>query len=171
MTRTTVPTFRREYVFVGTTAAGERVLMTGEIRHADQTSTTVTHEDIEAPATLSLTSDVFTGKKNIGRNHVVSGATLEHLGRITRPAPGFTLEEARELHDLGKWHLNDMRPACAHMEVPEGKTGTELLDMGIVCLETGYKWGHSWLVEPLPADVEARFIELMSKGATEIADF
>jgi hypothetical protein len=165
-------TFRREYVFVGTTAAGERVLMTGELRREPQTSTTVTHEDIDKPMTLALTSAVFTGKKNIGRNHVTSGATLEHLGRIIKPAPGFTLDEARELHRIGtQWHLNTMKSACVHMDTPKGKTGSEILDMGITCPETGYKWGHSWLVKPLPADIEARFVELMSKGATEVADY
>lgn len=171
--------FKRQYVFVGTTATGERVLMSGEVRRQPEarTAQTIDHQEIADPETLSLTSAVFKGKKNISRNHITSGATLAHLGRIAKPAPGYTLAEARELYRIGKrWHLNTMSAACAHMdmkapEVAGIKDSGKLLDMGITCPETGYKWGTAWLVEPLPADIRARFIELMSKGTEEDADY
>lgn len=164
--------FRREYVFAGTTAEGYRVLLTGELRRDKGDRQSVQHETVMDPVTLSLTSAVFKGKKNISRNHITSGATLEHLGRITRPALGYTLADVRELHEVGThWHLNTMRAACAHMDVPKGETGTELLDAGIVCPETGYRWGHAWLTEELPIDVMDRFVALLSRGEEEEADY
>lgn len=171
-TRSFRSSFRREYVFVGTTAAGERVLMSGEVRRQPEPHTveTTDHQQVEDPEELSLTSAVFTGKKNISRNHVTSGATLTHLSLIVKPAPGFTLEEARELHRIGKsWHLNNMHAECKHMDLPEDEAYEAR--KGITCPQTGYKWGSAWLSEPLPEDVRARFIELMSKGNTEDADY
>lgn len=167
--------FRRAYVFVGTTANGERVLMTGELR-TERPSETIEHEEIEAPVVLSLTSAVFKGKKNISRNHIVSGATLEHLGKIVAPAPGFTLDEARELHAIGtRYHLNTLKAACVHMDMntPErkGKDAGALLDQRIVCSKTGYRWGSAWLVEPLPAEIQVRFMQLMRQGAVEPVDY
>lgn len=168
--------FRREYVFVGTTPDNLRVLLTGELRgngpDGPRDRQTTTHETVCEPETLSLTSAVFKGKKNISRNHITSGATLEDLGRITRPAPGYSLDDVRELHRIGtRWHLNTMRAACAHMEVPEGKTSAEPLNPKIVCPETGYRWGTAWLVEPLPDDVRDRFVTLMSQGEEQDADY
>jgi hypothetical protein len=167
--------FRRTDVFVGTTANGERVLMTGELRQEGPRET-IEHEKIEAPVCLSLTSAVFKGKKNTSRNHIISGATLEHLGKIVAPAPGFTLDEARELHAIGtRYHLNTLKAACVHMDMdtPEckGKDVGALLDQNIVCPETGYRWGSAWLVEPLPEEIQARFTQLMQQGATEPVDY
>lgn len=165
--------FRREYVFVGTTEGGYRVLLLGELRREDgRNHQTIQHETVADPVTLSLTSAVFKGKKNISRNHITSGATLEHLGRIVRPAPGYTLDDTRELHRIGThWHLNTMRAACAHMDVPGGKTTDELLDAKITCPETGYSWGSAWLTEELPQEVADRFVALLRQGRTEEADY
>lgn len=164
--------FRREYVFLGTTAARERVLMSGEIRKSQGTWQTVDHSEIIDPWCLSLTSAIFTGRKNISRNHVASGATLEHLGEIVTAAPGYNLAEVRELHAIGtEWHLNTVYPGCVHMEVPEGTNVGELLDMGITCPESGYRWGHAWLTRPLPDGIRNRFIDLMNKGRGEKADY
>lgn len=164
--------FRREYVYVGMTADRKRVLMSAEVRRGGNVLSTVDHERIASPEALSLTSAVFTGKKNISRNHVVSGATLKHLGRIHTPAPGFTLGDVRELHRIGtEWHNNTLKSACAHMDVPKGVGGSELLDMGIRCESSGYSWGTAHLVKPLPAEVRDRFVSIMSQGATEPADY
>jgi hypothetical protein len=163
--------FQREYVYVGKTAAGERVLMTGRIyEESAAEAQTVTHESIIDQHCLSLTSAVFTGRKNISRNHVTSGATLEHLAKITVPAPGWTLEEVRELHRIGtEWHLNTMRAGCVHMDLPED--GSYEARKNILCPETGYKYGAEWLTDPLPKEVEERFCVLMSLGKKEEADY
>ena len=163
--------FQREYVYVGKTEAGELVLMTGRVyEESAAKQETTAHEPITDQHCLTLTSAVFTGKKNIGRSHVTSGATLEHLGRITVPAPGWTLEEVRELHRIGtEWHLNTMRAGCVHMDLPEDESYAARKN--VMCPETGYKYGAQWLVQPLPEEVEARFCALMSLGKEEEADY
>lgn len=163
--------FKRVDVFVGTTAVGERVLMSGHVMmDDDKEQETTDHKVITDPHRLTLTSAVFTGRKNISQNYVTSGSSLKHLGRVTVPAPGWTLAEVRELYRIGTaWHLNDLRAGCAHMDLPEDTSYD--VRKGIVCPVTGYRYGQKWLVEPLPVDVEERFVALMSLGKTEAVDY
>ena len=162
--------FQREYVYVGKTAAGERVLMSGRISVTRGQWETTTHEKVTDPHCLSLTSAVFTGKKNINRNHVTSGASLAHLGKITVPAPGWTLDDVRELHRIGrKWHLNTMHAECVHMLLPVDTSYDARKN--VRCDETGYVYGTAWLTQPLPVELEERFRALMSQGEIEPTDY
>jgi hypothetical protein len=164
--------FKREHVFVGTTLAGHRVFVSGEVRRQPNPSTAqaIDHQEIEDPETLSLLSTVFKGKKNTSRNYEGGGATAPELRAIVKAAPGFTVAEARELRKIGEhWHLNTMRAGCAHMDLPDDESYDARKN--ITCPHTDYKYGAEWLVEPLTDEVRARFIELMSKGNTEEVDY
>lgn len=167
MTGIDAPSFRRENLFVGTTADNLRVHIAVRftVQSSATDSETTEHRHVNSPVQASITHSTYKGKKNIDRNLESVGDDLTDLAHITRPAQGFTLDEVRELYRLGtEWHLNDVNAACDHMDIPEGKAASELLDMGIVCPETGYKYGTAWLVRELPNDVYDRIIELASKG-------
>ena len=67
-----------------------------------------------------------------------------------------------------RWHLNDMRPECAHMDLPEDRSYDAR--KGITCPITGYKYGTAWLYEDVPGGVIAeleRLIELPSGNIPE----
>lgn len=167
-------TFSRDYVFLGTTADRARVLVSGHLyrQPVSRDVTTVHHETVNNPETLSVSAVAFTGRMNIGRNLANGLHSIGFFGpKIVAPAPGFTLAEVRDLVDLGTyWHCNTFRPACAHMAEPTGSTPREKLDAGVTCPITGAKWGYHY-AEPLPDDVRSCFIELMEKGATEDTDY
>ena len=167
-------TFSRDDVFVGTTADGARVLVSGELHRqpVSRNVETVTHEMVNNPEGLSVTVAAFTGRRNIERNLANGMHSLDFFGpKITTPAPGFTLAEVRELVELGiHWHGNTVRAGCVHMATPEGSTVAERLDAGVTCPETGQKWGSRWYADPLPDEVRDRFIELMEKGESQEVD-
>lgn len=70
------------------------------------------------------------------------------------------------LHQLIPWHLNGMRAGCAHQTVvwedgPYGRRPS--LDDTPTCPQTGYRYGHAWLVEPLPWWVRRDIESLMPR--------
>lgn len=79
------------------------------------------------------------------------GATVEPLNELVSLAPVFTAEDIAELIRIGAYHLNDMQAACDHQTV-QG-SGRDALDNTPPCPVTGYKYGHAWLVKPLPDDI------------------
>lgn len=165
-------TFRRERL--GTLADKSYVVVDLEIRRRPGTATTVDHVDIVDPLEVSLTGTVHEYRH---REPYGAGQIVDTLADIVTPAPGWTLEEIRELATLwDRWHLNTMRAACAHM-VPgdlvredNGYGGTRIStsDPRNVCPDTGYRYGHAWLVEPVPADVVARLEELMRSRSQDL---
>lgn len=63
-----------------------------------------------------------------------------------------------------RWHLNGMKAGCAHvpdavMETTKGYARPDLTATP-ACPETGYRWGHAWLVEPAPEDVVTELTRL-----------
>jgi hypothetical protein len=139
-------TFRVRDCFVGWTTDGTRVVADAALSVDEREWQTIEHKPVTAPVGLHL-------------------AEAAEVLRVVRPAPGFTLAEVHELGRIGqRWHMNTLHSACVHMEVPEGKNTSELLDMGLTCPETGYKFGSAWLIDELPSEVVERFKELASKG-------
>jgi hypothetical protein len=62
-------------------------------------------------------------------------------------------EKVARLAELwNRWHLNHMRAACEHQR-ERGETWQT--HPSAQCPECGYKLGHAWLYEPIPADVLA----------------
>lgn len=117
---------------------------------------TTEHKTVTSPLDFALTTAVW----NLSRSNpdiVSGGATTEPLREMVAFAPGFDADKARELADLGdRWHLNGMRAGCAHQTpvIAPDNYGREVpsLDLTPACPETGYKYGHAWLLETLPDD-------------------
>lgn len=84
-------------------------------------------------------------------------------GQIIRAVKRLRTPTARELCRLwDRWHLNDMKGACAHMTTPKVYDR----DTAPVCPESGYRYGSAWLVEEIP-DEE---IEAIRRVATWIRE-
>lgn len=168
-------TFNRETVFIGTTDARERVLVTVSLyrQPVDREVQTVEHGTVVNPENLSVIVAAFTGKKNIDRNLANGLHSIEYFGpKVTQPGPGYTIDEVRELVALlTRWKGNVILPGCAHMTQPEGNTSSEKMDAEVTCPKTGQKWGHAWYADPLPDEVRARIIELIEKGQQEEANY
>lgn len=85
-------------------------------------------------------------------------------------AGGVRTEHAHEtrgqaIATLGeRWHLNTMRAGCAHQTVVWEDTPYHRpsLERTKPCPETGYRYGSSWLVELVPAEVVTRLRELFA---------
>lgn len=124
---------------------------------------TTTHETVTRPLSFALTSAVWTPNKS---DWVSGGATVEPIREVAAQGhlnTAFTPEQLTELADLGeRWHLNTMRAGCAHQERAVDPDGNALTATGYAldntppCPLTGYRYGSSWLVEPLPEDFLAR---------------
>jgi hypothetical protein len=86
------------------------------------------------------------------------------------PAPGWTLASVERLLELwDRWHLNDMRAGSPAQEAwlranpvsfkyPEShyeKASAALADAGLNPDADGYRYGHAWNREEIPADVVA----------------
>lgn len=120
---------------------------------------------------LSITGAVYAGK-TCNDNYMIScGQVQEELRRVF---PEFSA--------LLPWHLNDMKAGCEHQRAekwedrpldpskptnayvkhPDGHSGWNMLTwvpenqgglLSKACAVCGYKYGTSWLHEPLPADI------------------
>jgi len=119
---------------------------------------TTTHEMVTEPLDFAITTGVW---QPSGRDIVSGGATVEPLHELTSLAPGVTPEMVAELIDMAAWHLNAMQAGCVHQEPRYRKNprygNTEIdLDNTPACPETGYRYGHAWLVHELPEGFEER---------------
>jgi hypothetical protein len=166
-------TFWRANVFLGTTAEGARVFVSGQLSRQPtyQDRETIDHGTVSNPENLGVTVVAFTGKKNVSRNLANGLHSIGYFGpRIVTPATGFTIAEVRELVAIGqRWHGNTIRAGCAHMELP--KDTSYDARRHLTCPVTGYRYGRAWLAEPLPDEVRTRFLDLMEQGRTEETDY
>lgn len=71
------------------------------------------------------------------------GQNVDTMVRLVR-----TPKMARIAEVWRRWHLNDMRAGCAHQR-------GQAHEVGDLCESCGYRYGHSWLYEELPADIVA----------------
>src|SRR5687768_15439862 len=118
MMSTMTETKRRERV--GTTDDGDYIVVDLELRRETGERQTTDHGTISDPLTVSLSGSAH---EKGHREGYAYGQVVDELSRITKPAPGWTLDEVRELAQLwDRWHLNTMRAACAHMELPEDRS-------------------------------------------------
>lgn len=170
----TAAPIRRERL--GTLADRSYVVVTLELRTREGEHTTITHGTVTDPVEVSLTGEQCIERFG-RRDYLGGGQNVDTLADIVNPAPGWTLAEIRELATLwDRWHLNTMRAACAHM-VPgdlaredNGYGGTRIStsDPRNTCPESGYRYGHAWLTEPVPADVVARLDYLMRDRSADL---
>lgn len=114
---------------------------------------TTDHRKVTKPLDFAITTQVW---QPDGRDIVMStpGDGMDEI---------LTGERYAELRQLAKFHLNAMRAGCAHgdwVQEPvhrQGRYGQEVdLDATASCPQTGYRYGHAWLVEELPEGFEQR---------------
>lgn len=102
---------------------------------------------------------------------VMGGQCLDSLGDLDlgRLTTGWTKADVASLHAIWKrWHLNAMRPICAHLDRQYEKDprgyGTRLrIDgEGTVCPFSGYKAGRAWLYDPMPEEAITEIKRLLA---------
>jgi hypothetical protein len=133
---------------------------------------TVEHVLVADPLEFAASGSVWRSSRS--RDCHIAGQCLDLLTEPGfLPAAQWSVSDVHSLHTLWKrWHLNTMRAGCVHMpefSYPQGQDpeSRERWDNRPVCPETGYRWGNSWLTEPLPEDVVTevqRLIDLVSRS-------
>lgn len=145
--------------YAGRTADGTRLWVSIELTRHERPSSTVEHAEITEYVRLAIQGEGFHGRRK--RDDIdFTGQTVDTLREVTQPAKGWTVTELQRLATLWeRWHLNDMRAGCAHVtpviETDQYGRTVPSLTLTPVCPVSGYRYGHAWLVEPLPAEVEA----------------
>jgi hypothetical protein len=122
---------------------------------------------------LSLTG--VEGTKSNGDCKGSCGQCQESPLAVVNFAPGWNRAMACKLADIwARWHLNDMRTGSAAQEAwlranpvkavyPEShyeKAGAALAHADLNPDADGYKYGHAWKREEVPADVVAWLLNL-----------
>lgn len=150
-------------VFLGRTTDGEKIYARAELeRKTLEDALTVTHEKVSGEVLFfsAMGHSVAKFARHNSENWISGGQMLDDLLQITDPAPGWTLEEIRAFHRLWKnWHLNGMNAGCQHVPTPVYRKNERYgyqevdLDNTPACPETGYRYGHAWLLRPIPATI------------------
>jgi hypothetical protein len=146
--------FRTPDLLVGRNADGDRIYVEAHLydREASLDTRTTEHARIVGgyPG-LGVTYSLI--PKGARRVHSCGANAPAELRSVVTFAPGWDAAKAERLAEIAdRWHLNDMRAACAHMvDLPDDPTYDARKD--ITCPVTGYRYGTAWLVEPLPVDV------------------
>lgn len=146
---------------IGTTAVGEAAYVKIEITTGAKVVETIAHGTAEMVTRVSIVGHSF--KRRSRRKDYdgeYAGQCSDMPAAVMVPAPGLTIDDLARLTEIWKrWHMNDMRPGCAHQGEPvyeETRFGREPSStLTPRCPETGYRWGHAWLYEEPPADVLA----------------
>lgn len=117
------------------------------VRHREN-GTTIDHQPIAAYDSLSICGTVWLTRVRRG-DCISAGRVLEDWRGSELLESPINVSKLRAV--WRRWHLNDMRPNCAH----QSYVGPRPEDLPSIpkCPETGYRYGHAWLVEPLPDDV------------------
>jgi len=111
------------------------------------------HKRVSRPLDFAITTAVWQPPR-YDRDMISGGATVEPLGELISYAPGWDAGKAARLIELSAWHLNGMTAGCDHqvpvMETDRYGRTVPSLDLTPPCPETGYRYGHAWLVRELP---------------------
>lgn len=115
---------------------------------------TIEHEPIDEDALeLSIIGHVYERGRDVG-----GGQNTDDVLKV-EPNDQWGYLDLLLLHAVwDRWHLNGMRAGCAHHpylvhQWDENGRGRVDLDKTPACPITGYKYGHSWLFEPIPPEV------------------
>jgi len=145
-------TIYNKKLYVGIKNTGKKMYVELEINQEAETRTaqTTTHETISGYKTLSMCSNGGQNREEIAdinnyKELFISESDLQTITAIWE-----------------KWHLNDMKAACIH------QTAFNCNLPKLATIETGkcpngYKYGSSWLVEPLPEEVITQIISIFEK--------
>lgn len=146
----------RQSGYVGRTSRGDRLWLEIELRQQQNVASrqTVEHEPASESLELSISGLLVPYR---ARTVHGAGQVTDDLKHVTEPAEGWTVSELRKLLAVWeRWHLNGLKAGCVHM--PEGTAlGTECpVQAADPKIEKPYRYGHAWLVEVLPDEVEAQ---------------
>lgn len=148
-------------ILFGRTDDGQTVTL--EIRLEERTiapsTRSVEHGPVSPAAPRLSISALIYGPRC--REPWAAGQCIEGAAAVTS-GPWSAADRARLLEIWRRWHLNDMRAACAHMDLP-AETSYEAR-RHITCPLTGYRYGSAWLAEELPADVLADVRRFMARA-------
>lgn len=159
-------------LFVGRTSEGFRVWVSLNLRTRAVTEgmRTVDHE--------VLTGDTYAQLSITGSAVAPRARSISSCGQILDDLAGVVDYRGSAFDDAAvgvllilweRWHLNDMRAACAHMDLPADRSYEARRD--ITCPETGYRYGSAWLVAPLPAVVVTTVEAMMTLDAGSVPHY
>jgi len=127
---------------------------------------TVNHDMVSRPLDFSLTCTVWDRRKT---DHLSGGATTEPLARLVKYARGWDRDRVRQLRELFALHLSSVNAGCAHVRPAYARDSygrnVPSLDLTPACPVTGYRYGHAWLVRPLPESFPGYVRTLCDPGA------
>lgn len=158
---------------IGRDAYGNAVFATLTLAERLGSFTTTTHEPAERVTRLSVMGGVRDGYRS---DYSACGQIVDDVAAVQDFAPGWTAQDVASLVAIWRrWHLNDMRAGCVHVpepvreDSPYGRRPD--LTNTPACPETGYRYGHAWLVEEPPADVLAEFRRLMALPSGNVPEW
>lgn len=143
--------------FVGRNVDGARVFLHIEMDHVVRDGETIDHTPVQAMTRVSLQASIVARG---GRSVIAAGQCMSDLASVTKCAPGWTKRDIQRVLDFWhRWHLNDMRAECSHMDLPTDPSWD--VRRHVTCPETGYRYGAAWLYEPLTDEARNTFNAIM----------
>lgn len=139
---------------------------------------TIEHETVTDPVRLSIMGDVRARRINSTYwGYDSAGQCRDAVLRVTEyeqeqgpgAGLGWSAERCALLAEVWeRWHLNDMRAACAHM--PADAHARWDAGEPVECAAgSGYTYGAAWLVEELTDEARAALVELFGDKFTASA--
>ena len=146
------------YKFLGRNNFGEKYYVSFDIQDISKPTETILHDTISHFQRVSLSGALVSkyGSLEYNRGIVSIGQNSHYLQEITEPAAEYSRASIKRLGELwDRWHLNDMNSHCAHQD------SAIKWDQVDPCPITGYKAGHAWLLDPVPAQVIAEIRNIL----------
>jgi len=136
-------------IYVGRTAAGERVYLDLRLAYRAGEAVTTNHETVAGRWELSLSG----GSIDKGRKGIDKGGDWSTCGQIRDTfAKVIGVRGVKAVAAI--WdtdHLNGMTAGCEHQTRAPGSID-DALDNTPACPVTGYRYGTAWLYRELPAE-------------------
>lgn len=123
---------------------------------------TIYHEPTDAAVPqlrLSITGEVTTPRGRFESAGQIRG----DVGQVAANEVWTEADIASLIRIWSRWHLNDMKPGCAHQDASELPPDYDSRKH-LVCEASGYRYGNAWLYEPLPAEVLDEVKRLQALG-------
>ena len=170
--------------FVGRTEDGARVFVSIEVQHvtAETPRETTGHELVTEWDEVSITqAEIEKGR----RSQDSGGAGIGRAAQArTVKGTSWTDADRASLAELAGWHLSSMNAGCDHVAAvyEVGRYGRQpSLTLTPACTEpverdgetvpNGYRYGHAWLIRPLPAGVRDELARLAAIPAGDAPEW
>lgn len=160
-------------LLIGVNPHGHNVYLSLEIEKVSgkKNKFTTDLEPISEYSTLSIC-----GEEKIGREIISCGQILDDVKKEIDSYKRLKIDRSvllRIIEIWEEWHLNDLRAGTTKQQAvvkeweSEGNKynftkASELLDKKGLLYDKAYKYGSSWLVDPLPENIEKEIKELFN---------